>query len=98
MPMPAALTTPFVRPAPAGSRRGCRSSSAALAAPRARPVATPWMPRATKSQATEPALMKITVVPMSTARETSRTGRRPTRSDTLPASSSATRTPNAYVA
>jgi hypothetical protein len=42
--------------------------------------------------------MKSTVVPMSTPSATSRTGRRPTRSDTLPARSSEARTPKAYVA
>ena len=46
---------------------GCRSSSAALAAPSARPVARPWMPRATNSHATESASMNRTLVAISVA-------------------------------
>ena len=74
----------FVRPTPAGSRRGCRSSSAALAALSAAPVARPWRPRATNSQATESARMKRTVDAISTPSAASRTGRRPTSSETPP--------------
>ena len=42
-PIPAVAATPLVSPTPAGSRRGCRSSSAALAALSAAPVARPWI-------------------------------------------------------
>src|SRR5690348_10863577 len=44
-PMPLVLTTPVASATPAGSRRGCRSRSAALAALTAAPVAKPWSPR-----------------------------------------------------
>ena len=78
--------TPFARPTAAGSRRGCRSSSAALAALSAAPVARPWSPRATNSQVTESANAKATVDAISTPSATSSTGRRPTSSETRPAS------------
>ena len=61
-PIPPALTTPFASPTAAGSRRGWRSSIAALAAPSARPVASPCSPRATNSHTTESASMKRTLV------------------------------------
>jgi len=96
--IPDALATPFARPAPAGSRRGCRSSSAAAAAPSARPVASPWIARATNSQASDWAAANRTVAAISVPSEPSKTGRRPTMSDTRPASKSEARTPNAYTA
>src|SRR5260370_686625 len=45
---------PLVKPTPAASRRGWRSSSAALAAPSARPVATPCTPGATREKIHHP--------------------------------------------
>ena len=54
-PIPAVAAAPLVSPTPAGSRRGCRSSSAALAALSAAPVARPWTARAANSQTVESA-------------------------------------------
>ena len=96
-PSPPALITPFASPTAAGSRRGWRSSIAALAAPSARPVAIPCSPRATNSQTTESASMKTTLVAIRPPSATSRTGRRPTSSDRRPARIKLASTPNAYV-
>ena len=97
-PMPPALATPLVRPTDPGSRRGCRSSSAAAAALSARPVARPWMPRATNSHAVESASANNTLVAISVPSEASRTGRRPISSDSRPARRREASTPKAYVA
>ncbi len=71
---------------------------AALAAPSARPVASPCRPRATNSQVTESATMNSTDVAARTLSATISTGRRPTSSDTRPAISRLASTPKAYVA
>ena len=94
-PIPAVAAVPLASPAAAGSRRGCRSSSAALAALSAAPVKTPWIARAAKSQAAESATMNRTVAAISPARATSSTGRRPTLSETPPTSSKLASTPKA---
>ena len=96
--MPLAAAVAVVSPTPAGSRFGCRSSRAALAALKAAPVARPCTPRATNSQAAEPATMNSTLDAISAPRAASRTGRRPTSSETPPASNNDARTPKAYVA
>ena len=94
-PIPAVAAVALVSPTPVGSRRGCRSSSAALAALSAAPVETPWIPRATNSQAAESATMNRTVAAISPPSATSSTGRRPTSSETLPTSSRLASTPKA---
>lgn len=77
-PIPPALATPLCRPTALASRRGWRSSSAALAALRVSPVASPCKARAANSHATESASMNITVAAISEPSATSRTGLRPT--------------------
>jgi hypothetical protein len=62
-PMPPAAAVALVSPTPAGSRRGCRSRRAALAALKAAPVASPWMQRATNKQAAESASKNKSVCP-----------------------------------
>jgi hypothetical protein len=56
------------------------------------------MPRAAKSQATESATMNNTVETIRTPSATSKTGRRPTSSETRPARSRAASAPQAKVA
>lgn len=77
-PSPNALATPFASATLVGSRRGCRSSNAALAVLNAAPVASPCSPRATNSHHTDRARMNNTVEAMSVPSEASNTGRRPT--------------------
>jgi hypothetical protein len=63
--------------------------SAALIAPVATPVASPWTIRAANSMSTSWATANITMPTICTGSAISSTGRRPTRSDSEPAKTSA---------
>ena len=64
------------------------SSRPALIAPRAAPVARPWTTRAISSSGTPPAVVNTSSEAACTASAASRTGRRPTWSESLPKVSS----------
>ena len=98
-PIPAALATPFVE---ADGRPG-RGAGAGRAAPRwprsaRRRSRGPAGRGRRRARRRESASMKSTVEAISDASATSSTGRRPTSSETRPASSSVASTPKAYVA
>ena len=79
-----------ISPPSQGFDRGWRSSSAALNAPIAVPVANPWIVRAANSQPTPSAPANATIATISTMSAASSVGRRPTWSEMDPTTSSAT--------